>query len=327
VRGFKGWGRGRGSSNNTLSSDTVSDNSQAGQSLSYSTASSVQSAGESTASTEFSGMLKALDEADKKDPAKARYYTGGPASVSSSLNYSDSETSGHGRGKLSRGTSVNSNISTDYSTDQESQLEGTKLISVLLDEPIHKPIPNILGPTDYSSDEDEEHPFDLKFEAARSPKHRRSNRKVAPATADDSSTKTSQTGPSVASHDKVTVATKRKNVASGAASLNSSSGQEQGDSIVKERQQEQQQVPRQQQERDALGKEQQQQRPIPPPPQPEEQKEGEQIGSKQAQPSTRSTTKSKKRSSSLSGCGLEVIEDNIPSNVKTFLRPFLCGIL
>lgn len=134
VRGFKGWGRGR---NTATSNETVSESSQGTPSLGYSGGSSVQSTGESTASTDLSGMRRLLEEAaggDSKDPVKARYYPRGPGSVSSSLNYSDSETSTIGRGKLSRGTSVNSNISTDYSTDQESQLEGTKLISVLLDE-------------------------------------------------------------------------------------------------------------------------------------------------------------------------------------------------
>ena len=134
MRGFKGWGRGRNATTPS-SNETVSESSQGAQSLAYSGGSSVQSTGESTASTDFSGMRRLLEEAgDSKDPVKARYYPRGPGSVSSSLNYSDSETSNNGRGKLSRGTSVNSNISTDYSTDQESQLEGTKLISVLLDE-------------------------------------------------------------------------------------------------------------------------------------------------------------------------------------------------
>lgn len=135
MRGFKGWGRGRLSSGDTIESD----GSNGVQSLTYSAGSSIQSAGETTASSEFSGILRVLDAADKKDLAKGEgvnYYGRGGGSVASSLNYSDTdgETSQMGRSKMSRGTSVASNYSTDYSTDQESQLEGAKLISMLLEE-------------------------------------------------------------------------------------------------------------------------------------------------------------------------------------------------
>lgn len=138
IRGFKGWGRGRASSGETIESD----GSNGAQSLTYSAGSSVQSAGETTDSSEFSGILKVLDDNDKKEIQKiqeGQYYNKGGTgnqSISSSLNYSDTdgETSQMGRTKLIRGTSVNSNYSTDYSTDQESHLEGSKLISMLMDE-------------------------------------------------------------------------------------------------------------------------------------------------------------------------------------------------
>ena len=138
MRGLRGWGRGR-----TNSGDTIqSDGSNGAQSLSYSTGSSVQSAGEATESSDFSGILKVLDDADRKELAKAQgnyHYTRSGStnhSVASSLYYSDTdgETSQMGRSKLSRGASVNSDFSTDDSTDQESHLEGSKLINMLMDE-------------------------------------------------------------------------------------------------------------------------------------------------------------------------------------------------
>lgn len=308
MRGFKGWGRG---GRNAPSNETVSESSQATQSLANSGGSSVQSTGESTASTDFSGMRRLLEEAgDSKDPVKARYYPRGPGSVSSSLNYSDSETSTIGRSKLSRGTSVNSNLSTDYSTDQESQLEGTKLISVLLDEPTHKPLQSALGPTDFSSDEEDDHHFDLRFEAARTPKHRRGNKKVAPEI-DRSESKGSfsgTNGPSVTSNEKQThsIATKRSTAAASVSTTKTS--------------------PQPQQQ-------QQQQPPPPPPPQKEKVQNQVQVHV-QRQPQSEPTaatkvnqSKSQAKSKRFSSCGLEVIEDSIPTNVKTFLRPFLCGVI
>lgn len=139
------WGRGR-----VNSSDTTSEESNAVVSLSYSAGSSNQSAGESTDSSQFSDILRVLDVEDKKELSKlerkllterAQHGQKGAISIhsaASSLNYSDTDGEstirGIERAKLTRGLSNNSAYSTDYSTDQESQLEGSKLLQGLSDE-------------------------------------------------------------------------------------------------------------------------------------------------------------------------------------------------
>jgi hypothetical protein len=151
-RGF-GWERGRQAKNGTnsknagysgggrSSGDTVSAESMGGQSLTYSTGSSLQSAGESTASSGFSRMLKVLDAEDGKNTRMVALNGGGhrrvPSagqSVASSLNYSDSDAS-YSRFGRDSGNSQRSVESMDYSTDaSESQLEGSKLIQMLMNE-------------------------------------------------------------------------------------------------------------------------------------------------------------------------------------------------
>lgn len=128
------------------SSDTISDMSHGGQSLSYSVGSSHQSAGESTDGSDFSGILKVLDAEDRKrlspleqklaqDSGLSKRHNRSIQSETSTLNYSDTDDSGRtpNRG-LTRGFSTNSYSSTDYSTDQESQLEGARLLPMLMDE-------------------------------------------------------------------------------------------------------------------------------------------------------------------------------------------------
>lgn len=145
---FFGGGRNKKGSNNGNGNEmkmklmSSSDASQGGQSLSYSSASSVQSIGETTASSHFSGILRVLDDEDEKELLRRQYYTkqnsSGQVSVGgSSLQYSDSDTSyttGRGSRASRGGASQRSVSSMDYSTDQESQLEGSKLIQMLLDE-------------------------------------------------------------------------------------------------------------------------------------------------------------------------------------------------
>jgi len=155
-----GWGRGRGknsSGNGMTSSDTVSAESMGGQSLGYSVGSSQHSIGDSSASTGFSRMIKVLDAEDAKHQRVAVSNNGGSSlthpyhrrvpsagqsvggqSAASSLNYSDSDASytRFGVGTLTRSSmSQRSLESTDYSTDaSESQLEGSKLIQMLMNE-------------------------------------------------------------------------------------------------------------------------------------------------------------------------------------------------
>lgn len=150
-RGF-GWGRGSKGGNkptasrgrNNADNMTVSGESHGGQSLTYSTGSSFQSVGESSASTGFSRMIKVLDAEDHKNTPRSskRVPPGGAApstnqSVASSLNYSDSDASytrfagARGGGALSQ----RSMESMDYSTDASgSQLEGSKLIQMLMED-------------------------------------------------------------------------------------------------------------------------------------------------------------------------------------------------
>lgn len=136
----------------TSSMDSNSISHDGGVSLSYSAGSSVQSAGESTDSSQFDGILKvleledsnALTKLEKKlmtsknnknnlNAAAALSTNKSIHSANSSLNYSDTdgELSQVSRGMV-RGYSSRSNYSTDYSTDQESALEGSRLMEVLM---------------------------------------------------------------------------------------------------------------------------------------------------------------------------------------------------
>ena len=178
--------------------------------------------------------------------------------------------------------------------------------------PTHKPLQSALGPTDFSSDEEDDHHFDLRFEAARTPKHRRGNKKVAPEI-DRSNSKGSfsgTNGPSVTSNEKQThsIATKRSTAAASVPATKTSP-------------QPQQQQP--------------QQPPAPPPPPPQKEQVQNQVQVHvQRQPQSEppaatkaNQSKSQAKSKRSSSCGLEVIEESIPTNVKTFLRPFLCGVI
>jgi hypothetical protein len=158
-RFFGGRNRKNSSGSNSNSNSSVSSH-EGGQSLSYSTGSDVYSLGETTNdSSQFSGILKVLDEEDRKQFLLAngggsmhsntrQYYgtksglssansAGGQSSVGgASLQYSDSDTSYTGRSRASRSQqgSQRSLSSVDYSTDADSHLEGSKLIQMLLDE-------------------------------------------------------------------------------------------------------------------------------------------------------------------------------------------------
>ena len=171
-----GWGRSRTANSNTnptpyngsrrSSADTVSAESMGGQSLTYSTGSSIHSIGDSTTSSTsgFSRMIKVLEAEDriaatggksrlgaslggsqpqKQQQQQHKRVPSAGQSVASSLNYSDSDAS-YTRfgGSSSRGgggssaMSQRSEESMDYSTDasEKSQLEGSKLIQMLLNE-------------------------------------------------------------------------------------------------------------------------------------------------------------------------------------------------
>eukprot|EP00934_Nitzschia_sp_Nitz4_P008606 Nitzschia sp. Nitz4//scaffold360_size15251//481//1479//NITZ4_008889-RA/size15251-snap-gene-0.0-mRNA-1//1//CDS//3329549224//8596//frame0 len=261
------------------SGDTASEESNGGLSLTYSSASSNQSAGESTDSSQFNDILKVLDDGEKKQLSK----------LEQKLNSKSGRRSvGGGKSIQSGNSSLNYSVhSMDYSTDQDSHLEGSKILSMLADDPSaqsNPPTPQGKGspPLLGTASSEEEEPFDSMFQPARLPKRKGETPQPTPESLPAMSnnrgaqkSNTTRPGPTPVSApqpQQTTTASARPTRNVPAAQNKEGLGQHRGKPAVNE-------------ETGGDGFE------------------------------------------NVRACGAGLLDDILPANVKTMLRPYLCGVI